>query len=75
MEIPSGVLKTTMRPGGLEKESVMAYLDEVHSRIYDLETELKKRDEEIDPASSELVQSYKRDAEAASKKAAEAEKQ
>ncbi|MBR2912798.1 MAG: hypothetical protein IKC40_02615 [Oscillospiraceae bacterium] len=74
MEIPSGVLKTTLKPGGLEKDSVMTYLDELNSKITELEDELKKRDEEPDPGESELIKEYRRDLEAAERKASEAEK-
>jgi vacuolar-type H+-ATPase subunit H len=63
-----------MRPGGLERESVMTYLDELNSKIFDLEEELKKREEESGAAESGLIQEYRRDLETAEKKAAEAEK-
>ncbi len=72
MDIPSGVLKTTMRPGGLEKESVMTYLDELNSKINDLEDELKKKEE--NPEESGLIKQYRQDLETAERKASEAEK-
>lgn len=72
-DIPSGVLKPA-RIGGLEKESVMTYLDELNSKIDELEKELEARDSAGEAHESQLVQEYRRDLEAAQKKAAESDK-
>ena len=66
-DIPSRILKTTMRPGGLEKEGVLTYLQELNDKIESLENELKERDEAGEMQESGLIKEYKRDLEAAEK--------
>ena len=71
----SGILKPAkFGAPALDKESVMIYIGELGDKLHDLE----KENEELRSATSEkesgLVKEYKRDLEAAEKKAKEAEK-
>ena len=72
-DIPSGVLKPA-KFGGLEKESVMTYLDELNTKIDDLEKQLAEREEAGGAQESNLIKEYRRDLEEAEKRASEAQK-
>lgn len=72
-DIPSNILKP-VKFGGLDSTSVTMYIDELNSKMTELERENEELRSGADAQQSKLVQEYKRDLEAAQKKAAEAEK-
>ncbi|MCR4647412.1 MAG: hypothetical protein K5695_18725 [Oscillospiraceae bacterium] len=71
--IPQNVLKPA-KFGGFDKDSVLTYVDELNSKIEELEKELADREEAGSSQESQLVQEYKRDLEAAQRQAAEYQK-
>ncbi len=72
-DIPSNILKP-VKFGGLDPTSVTTYIDELFSKMSELEKENEELRSGAGAQESQLVQEYKRDLEAAQRKAAEAEK-
>ncbi len=71
-DIPTGVLKEKGKY--FEKEGVLIYLDELNNKIKDLEEELESHSEANSQQESQLIAQYRKDLEAAQKRATDAER-
>lgn len=72
--VPNTLKDAKMGQKGYDKESVNIYVEELNSKIRQLETELEEATENGDKQESQLITQYKKDLEAAQKRATDAEK-